>query len=156
VTWYRRGPLVVCLLLAAGCTGPGPSAQRPADVPSSAAAVTSERPGKLPPLPDDEPAPSATTRAPAADDDPRGCGVVRAASGAQLQVILGDGVSDCGMAERLVQAFHRSIEQPSRSRHPVRATVDGWDCVSGPPSSQGGTTCSRGAATVLAAVLTDE
>lgn len=62
------------------------------------------------------------------------------------------------MAERVIAAFHAEIagQQPAGSRHPVKATVDGWKCVSGPPSSQGGTSCSKGDTDVLAAVITDE
>lgn len=68
------------------------------------------------------------------------------------------GDAGCELAERVVAAFHAEIEgkQPAGSRHPVKATVDGWACVSGPPSSQGGTSCSKGDTDVLAAVITDE
>lgn len=104
-------------------------------------------------MPDDD---APTTTATAESGFTRSCGAVTAASGARLQVILGDGVTDCPMAMRLVRAFHRKIDQPSGSRHPAKATVYGWECVSGPPSSQGGTTCSLGARTVLAAVETGE
>lgn len=147
------GVLFACLLV--GCSG---SPQRQADEPSPTPPVeqTSQTPAELPPLPgDDAPAPTSTM-ATAEDGFTRSCGTVTAASGARLQVILGEGVTDCPMAMRLVRAFHRKIDQPSGSRHPAKATVDGWQCVSGPPSSQGGTTCSRGAATVLAAVETSE
>lgn len=152
----------LALLLAACSADPQPAADSPRSVASPT--PTSQRPHELPPVPgDDGPPPSSRPAEPprtTADENgfTRSCGIVRAASGARLQVILGEGVTDCPMAVRLVRAFHRAIagEQPSGSRHPAKATVDGWSCVSGPPSSQGGTNCTRGERTVMAAVVTDE
>lgn len=145
--------LVAASLLAAGCSGSDhpPRAAAPSSV-TSAPATTMEKPAELPPVPEEaEPAKPRP-------QEPEGCGTVSAAGGAQLQVILGDGATGCAEAERVVRAFHRKIagQQPAGSRSPAKATVDGWECVSGPPSSQGGTSCSRGAETVSAAVVTAE
>lgn len=148
-------PLACALALLTACSPPAAPAAH--DAPS-AAPVTSERPGKLPPLPGaDDPA-TTSSAAPAEEGSTRSCGTVTAASGARLQVIPGAGVTGCPEAERVVRAFHRAIagRQPSGSRKPAAAQVHGWDCVSGPPSSQGGTICSRGGATISAAIVTNE
>jgi hypothetical protein len=75
-----------------------------------------------------------------------------------LQVMVEDGQTSCAEAVRLVRTFHQQIrgKQPAGSDKPVRAAVDGWTCVSGPPSSQGGTLCMRGSDTVSAAVVDAE
>ncbi|OXM72522.1 hypothetical protein CF166_14770 [Amycolatopsis sp. KNN50.9b] len=84
---------------------------------------------------------------------------MRAASGLTLQVMdtTTSGLS-CGQATDLVTRFQQAIagRQPAGSGRPVGETVDGWLCVSGPPASQGGTTCSRGEDTVFARVTEAE
>ncbi|RJQ80670.1 hypothetical protein D5S19_24675 [Amycolatopsis panacis] len=67
------------------------------------------------------------------------------------------GVS-CADATSLVKKFHATIagRQSAGSNAAVDATVDGWLCTSGPPAAQGGTTCSKGEQTVLAAVVPAE
>ncbi|WP_233157242.1 MULTISPECIES: hypothetical protein [Amycolatopsis] len=99
---------------------------------------------------------TATSPAGARADE---CGTVRAASGLTLQVMdtTTSGLS-CGQATDLVTRFQQAIagRQPAGSGRPVGETVDGWLCVSGPPASQGGTTCSRGEDTVFARVTEAE
>ncbi|NKQ52622.1 hypothetical protein HFP15_06980 [Amycolatopsis sp. K13G38] len=58
----------------------------------------------------------------------------------------------CADAKSLVAKFQQQItgKQPPGSSQPVSASVDGWLCVSGPPSGGGGTSCSRGEQTVFA------
>ncbi|MGI6869649.1 hypothetical protein [Amycolatopsis sp. 3B14] len=88
-----------------------------------------------------------------------GCGTVPAASGLTLQVMdTTTSTLSCGQATDLVTRFQRAIagRQPAGSGRPVSETVDGWLCVSGPPASQGGTTCSRGEDTVFARVTEAE
>jgi hypothetical protein len=88
-----------------------------------------------------------------------GCGHVTAASGPTLQVL--DSASagiGCPEANRLVGKFQAEIagKQPARSSEPVSATINGWLCVSGPPSAEGGTTCSLQDTTVFAHVVAAE
>lgn len=82
------------------------------------------------------------------------CGTVTAASGLTLRVLLGTGVTDCALGERVVAAFHAEIagKQPAGSTRPAAAEVDGWHCVSGPPASGGGTDCESDGRNVQAAV----
>lgn len=175
----RRGPrrratvfaVLAPLALLAGCSAEdGLSAAPPApDVPSYTAAP--DAPSRaLPPLPGSasaEPAPAdapqantAPTQPPGANADrpaPSGsCGTVTAASGLTLQVLAGDsGGVDCGQATQIVERFHGQIagKQNADSREPVAEQVADWQCVSGPPSAQGGTTCLKGEANILAAVV---
>jgi len=75
-----------------------------------------------------------------------------------LQVMVADGRTSCAQATRLVRAFHQQIgdRQLAGSDRPAGGTVEGWTCVSGPPSALGGTICTRGSATVSAAVVAAE
>ncbi|TVT42296.1 hypothetical protein FNH05_22610 [Amycolatopsis rhizosphaerae] len=87
------------------------------------------------------------------------CGSVTAASGLTLSVLDGTAAGiGCAQAHQLVAKFQAGIagQQPAGSGRPVSATVDGWLCVSGPPSSQGGTTCSLDDKTVYARVVAAE
>ncbi|OZM72521.1 hypothetical protein CFN78_15630 [Amycolatopsis antarctica] len=82
-----------------------------------------------------------------------------AASGLTLQVLGGDtGSAPCEEATRVVRQFHERIagRQAAGSDEPATGSVEGWDCVSGPPSAQGGTSCGKGTLTVLAAVVPAE
>ncbi|AXB48405.1 hypothetical protein A4R43_11275 [Amycolatopsis albispora] len=79
-----------------------------------------------------------------------------AASGFTLQVLdAAETGVPCDEARSVVERFHRAIagRQPAGSQEPVSETVDGWLCVSGAPTAQGGTTCGRQDRTVLAAVV---
>jgi hypothetical protein len=84
------------------------------------------------------------------------CDTVQAASGLTLLVL--DVVSDdigCAQAEQLVRDFQARIagQQPAGSTQPVSASVQGWLCVSAPPATQGGTTCTLRDKTVYARVI---
>ncbi|TNC25490.1 hypothetical protein FG385_14885 [Amycolatopsis alkalitolerans] len=70
-----------------------------------------------------------------------------------LQVLESPGIA-CADAKALVSRFQAQLagKQPAGSSQPASATVDGWLCVSGPPASQGGTSCSRQDQTVFAGV----
>lgn len=161
--WNSAASITACaLLLIAGCGGqPAGSTAGPADSSTPATTTESRTSAKLPPLPDQD-APQTKQSRPASTTvravSSRYCGTVRAASGLTLHVKLGEGALACTEAERVVSAFHRAIKgkQPAGSDRPVAATVDGWDCVSGPPSSEGGTSCTKGGRNVLAAVVTEE
>jgi len=103
-------------------------------------------------------APQATGPAPGGDAPaPAGtCGTVTTASGLTLQVLDDEaGTAPCDEAVRVVERFHERIagRQAPGSSEPVSDTVDGWLCVSGPPSAQGGTTCGMGEQNILAAVI---
>ncbi|AIJ23088.1 hypothetical protein [Amycolatopsis methanolica] len=104
-------------------------------------------------------APAPSTSATTTEARAYGCGTVPAASGLTLQVMeTTTSTLSCGQATDLVTRFQRAIagRQPAGSGRPVSETVDGWLCVSGPPASQGGTTCSRGDDTVFARVTEAE
>ncbi|WP_236793164.1 hypothetical protein [Amycolatopsis sp. GM8] len=150
------------LLLAAGCAGtddPVVQAGTPAATTPSAPGVSS-----APSLPPSAPGVPATTSGPAgtsatsADAAPAqgGCGTVTAASGLTLQVLESPGVP-CADAKQLVTKFQAQLagKQPAGSSQPASATVDGWLCVSGPPASQGGTSCSLQDKTVFAGVAAE-
>jgi hypothetical protein len=84
------------------------------------------------------------------------CATVQAASGLTLLVL--DVVSDDvggARAEQLVRDFQARIagQQPAGSTQPVSASVQGWLCVSAPPATQGGTTCTLRDKTVYARVV---
>ncbi|WP_242582254.1 hypothetical protein [Amycolatopsis sp. 195334CR] len=104
------------------------------------------------------PPPPTTTAAPKPEraTPDNGCGTVTAASGFTLEVLdeAESGVP-CAEARSVVERFHRAIagKQPAGSQEPVSETVDGWLCVSGAPTAQGGTTCGNQDRTVLAAVV---
>jgi hypothetical protein len=106
---------------------------------SSAAAPTAAKPSGPPP------------------SVPGSCGTVTAASGLTLYVFQSQGL-DCAAATKLVGDFQRKIggRQGAGSNDAVNDTVDGWLCTSGPPASQGGTTCTKGEQTVFAAVVPSE
>ncbi|WP_261377182.1 hypothetical protein, partial [Amycolatopsis bartoniae] len=103
----------------------------------------------LAPVTTTSPAPGSRS----AQDD---CGTVAAASGLTLQVLPTPNLP-CDEANQLVARFQAQLagRQPAGSDQPASATVDGWLCVSGPPASQGGTTCSRQDQTVFAGVVTE-
>lgn len=84
------------------------------------------------------------------------CGTVTAASGLTLQVLDSPGMR-CADAKQLVSRFQAELagKQIAGSSQPASATVDGWLCVSGPPSSQGGTSCSLDDKTVFASVAAE-
>lgn len=148
-----RRALALLLLSAgvlAGCTdspATAPDTTTPPPPSSAPAASTSPPPSSSPP--------PGTTAGAKSDE----CGTVRAASGLLLQVMetTTSGLT-CGQATDLVARFQQVIagRQPAGSTRPVGETVDGWLCVSGPPASQGGTSCSRGDDTVFARVTEAE
>lgn len=154
------GTVFLCAAAATGCTGAGPapptvSVERDA-LPSTATTTTTTAAARLSSSASSEssatsPPRTDTTRARA--DDGR-CGTVTAASGLTLRVLLGTGVTDCALGERVVAAFHAEIagKQPAGSTRPAAAEVDGWHCVSGPPASGGGTDCESDGRNVQAAV----
>ncbi|MTD58544.1 hypothetical protein GKO32_31885 [Amycolatopsis sp. RM579] len=82
--------------------------------------------------------------------------MVTAASGLTLQVLDSPGIP-CADAKALVGKFQAQLagKQPAGSTQPASATVDGWLCVSGPPASQGGTSCSLDDKTVFASVAAE-
>ncbi|SDW45528.1 hypothetical protein SAMN05421504_101627 [Amycolatopsis xylanica] len=154
--------VLACLALAAlaaGCSGDPAPAPAPPPPPAPVHASLSTTPS-LPPIPAETTASTAKppkTTAPPADGT---CGTVTAASGLTLQVLGGQagGGVDCATGKKIVEQFQRKIagKQPAESNEPVSDTVDGWLCVSGAPAAQGGTTCSKDNATVLAAVVPTE
>lgn len=153
--------VLACLALAAlatGCSGDPAPAPAPSLAPAPVTTSTSSPPS-LPPIPSETSAPAAKppkTTAPPADGT---CGTVAAASGLTLQVLGGQaGSVDCATGKKIVERFQRKIagKQTAESNEPVSDTVDGWLCVSGAPAAQGGTTCSKDNATVLAAVVPTE
>ncbi|WP_211260421.1 hypothetical protein [Amycolatopsis jejuensis] len=165
------GPLCAAVLLLpalAACSGDPvpPSAASPAPSATAGPSPTTHAP---PPLPQTEtskttaaaqPAPPGGSKSappPAAPATPGTCGTVSAASGLTLYVYDNKTVP-CADALSLVKKFHEAIagRQAAGSNNPANATVDGWLCVSGPPAAQGGTTCSKGEQTVLAAVVPAE
>ncbi|WP_228684709.1 hypothetical protein [Amycolatopsis thermoflava] len=145
------------LLLSAGvltgCSAtPGVAPQTSAPQTSASASAPASTPAGTA-----TPAPSTSAGTTGARAD--GCGTVPAASGLTLQVMdTTTSTLSCGQATDLVTRFQRAIagRQPAGSGRPVSETVDGWLCVSGPPASQGGTTCSRGEDTVFARVTEAE
>ncbi|WP_370949264.1 hypothetical protein AB5J62_17405 [Amycolatopsis sp. cg5] len=154
--------VLACLAVAAlavGCAAdPAPAPPPPPSPPPVSSSASS--PPSLPPIPVETGASTAKppkTTAPPADGT---CGTVAAASGLTLQVLGGQsgGGVDCATGKKIVEQFQRKIagKQPVESNEPVSDTVDGWLCVSGPPAAQGGTTCSKDNATVLAAVVPTE
>ncbi|NIH83964.1 hypothetical protein [Amycolatopsis granulosa] len=147
------GRTLALLLLAAGVLA-GCAGTPAAPVPAPPPPATTTPPGpEAPSTPNPNPAaPSTGVRA-------DGCGTVHAASGLTLQVMdTTTSALSCGQATDLVTRFQQTIagRQPAGSARPVSETVDGWVCVSGPPASQGGTTCSRGEDTVFAQVTEAE
>jgi hypothetical protein len=84
---------------------------------------------------------------------------VTAASGATLQILGGTGGGvDCTTGKHIVEEFHKKItgKQAAASNEPVSDSVEGWQCVSGPPAAQGGTTCSKDDQSIYAAVVPSE
>jgi hypothetical protein len=69
---------------------------------------------------------------------------------------LGGEVS--GSTARVVEKFHKKIagKQPAESNEPVTDGVEGWQCASGPPAAQGGSTCSKDDKTTFAAAVPNE
>lgn len=147
------------LLLTAGCAGtddPVVQAGTPAPAPpvvttTSEPAPTTTTTASTPPK-TTATTPKTTEAVPAEGT----CGTVTAASGLTLQVLDSPGVS-CADAKQLVSRFQAELagKQTAGSSQPASATVDGWLCVSGPPSSQGGTTCSLDDKTVFASVAAE-
>lgn len=165
------GPLCAAVLVLpalAACSGdPAPAqAGSPSRSAIASAAPSTHAP---PPLPQtgsvsappsssaDAPKPSKQPPPAAPPSTPGTCGTVTAASGLTLYVYDNKALP-CADALSLVKKFHAAIngKQAAGSNSPVNATVDGWLCVSGPPAAQGGTTCSKGQQTVLAAVVPAE
>ncbi|NIH80903.1 hypothetical protein [Amycolatopsis viridis] len=151
--------LLVSAGVLAGCTGT-PAAPAPAPPPpASTPAPDTTAPDTTPPAPAAPSTPAPDPAGAGAGTRAGGCGTVPAASGLTLQVMdTTTSPLSCGQATDLVTRFQQAIagRQPARSALPVRETVDGWMCVSGPPASQGGTTCSRGEDTVFAQVTESE
>lgn len=139
-----RGLLLAILgagtLLLGACAGDEPA-------PSSAKRATSATAHHPDQHDQHTPAPAQTPEQQAPKDYPPGtCGTVKAASGKTLQVQRPDGGQPgCDEANRVVTEFHRRIagQQPAGSDQPMGMQVDGWQCVSGPPTAQGGTTCTK-------------
>jgi hypothetical protein len=161
--WPLLGLVCSAVPLLAACSGtPAPAApDAPAPVSAAPAASASATPPSTPALPRTgppaaKPPSRATTAAPAVQGS---CGTITAASGLTLHVLASRaGGVGCAEAGRVVAEFHRKIagKQARASEQPVGDTVDGWACVSGPPASQGGTTCSKGDQDILAAVVPAE
>ncbi|MDT7729386.1 MAG: hypothetical protein QOI21_5962 [Actinomycetota bacterium] len=87
------------------------------------------------------------------------CGTVTAASGLLLQLLGGEGGGvDCATGRRIVEEFHQKIagKQPADSNEPVSDSVEGWQCVSGAPTAQGGTACSKEDKSIFAGVVPSE
>jgi hypothetical protein len=87
---------------------------------------------------------------------PGSCGSVTAASGLTLQVLDGEaGGVDCATATQIVERFQRKIagKQPADSNEPLSDAVDGWLCVSGPPTAEGRTTCGKDNQNIFAAAI---
>lgn len=156
-SWCAVGAFV---LLSAGCGG-GDSPVVQVATPTPHGSSTVAPPATTPPIPPasttrapSTATPGTTTAAPAPADG--SCGTVTAASGLTLRVLPAAGVS-CADAVGLVGRFQEQLagRQPAGSSRPASAVVDGWLCVSGPPSSKGGTTCSLQDKTVFADVAAE-
>ncbi|WP_239155022.1 hypothetical protein [Amycolatopsis sp. FDAARGOS 1241] len=159
-------PLLAAWLVVpalAACSG-DPAPRLAAPPPPSATTPTSSPPSTTfspPPPPQPTHAPPGTTAKPttSATTVPGSCGTVTAASGLTLYVFDSQaGGVPCAEAMTLVRDFHAKIagRQGAGSNDAVNDTVSGWLCTSGPPASQGGTTCSKGEQTVFAAVVPSE
>jgi hypothetical protein len=152
----------LALSLAGACsTTAPPAAEAPSPSPG-ADAPTSQAP---PPPPSADP--QAPNTPPPANQPPRQpppsvagtCGTVTAASGLTLQLLGGEGGGvDCATGRRIVEEFHQKIagKQPADSNEPVSDSVEGWQCVSGAPTAQGGTACSKEDKSVFAGVVPSE
>ncbi|MFF0149316.1 hypothetical protein ATK36_1205 [Amycolatopsis sulphurea] len=165
------GPVCVAALslVCTACSGDPAPPPPPTATSSAASAAPSPSTHAPPPLPAaaettaQQPAPKSAApprkASPAPAPAPGTCGTITAASGLTLYVYdsRASGVS-CADATSLVKKFHATIagRQSAGSNAAVDATVDGWLCTSGPPAAQGGTTCSKGEQTVLAAVVPAE
>ncbi|SFP90959.1 hypothetical protein SAMN05421854_107423 [Amycolatopsis rubida] len=164
------GPLCAAVVVLPALTACSGDQASPAAASSAPSAIASAAPSSHapPPLPQTAgassppAAPRSTAAAPkpskqAPPATPGTCGTVTAASGTTLYV-YDNKATPCADAMALVKKFHQAINgrQAAGSNNPVNATVDGWLCVSGPPAAQGGTTCSKGEQTVLAAVVPAE
>ncbi|MQA10854.1 MAG: hypothetical protein GEU98_20320 [Pseudonocardiaceae bacterium] len=153
----RRFPVRVGVLVALGAAAvllgacgekaglspaPPSTSSAPGETTSSAAPGTTSSP---PPSSE----PKSTT--------PAGCGTVEAASGKLLEVLPPRDGPDCAEASRIVAAFQKQLggQQDANSNQPAGGQVEGWMCVSGPPTSNGGTTCTQrsGDARIFARVL---
>lgn len=147
---------VTALILLSGCEEAKSAAISPASPSSSGAAASS------PPNSSTSSSPASSVAKPAPPTEradvpvASSCGTVTAASGLTLQVI-GNQASgiDCTEAKRIISDFHQSINgrQSADSTEATSSTVDGWLCVSGAPSAQGGTTCSAKDKMIFAAVV---
>lgn len=86
------------------------------------------------------------------------CGMVTAGSGKAFKVTASENVG-CAVGKRIVSKFAKQVaskqaDQPSKA---VKSQVDGFSCVAGPASGQGGTICSKGRdSTVMGAVVESE
>ncbi|WAL63375.1 hypothetical protein ORV05_20380 [Amycolatopsis cynarae] len=153
----RLGPLLAggATALLTACSVPAPQTAAPALTGTSAGPASGSATGAAPA----GRAAATVTSVPALASADGSCGSVTAASGLTLSVLdsTATGIG-CPQAHQLVAKFQAGIagQQPAGSGRPVSATVDGWLCVSGPPSSQGGTTCSLDDKTVYARVVAAE
>ena len=152
----------LALSLAGACsTTAPPAAEPPATSPTADTATPA--PSAPPPSAD----PQVPSTAPPANKPPQQpppsvagtCGTVTAASGLTLQLLGGEGGGvDCATGRRIVEEFHKKIagKQPADSNEPVSDSVEGWQCVSGAPTAQGGTACSKEDKSVFAGVVPSE
>lgn len=143
------------LLFAAGCgSKDDPVVQASVPDPTTSSAPVTTTTSAAPATTSASPsrAPASTAAAPAQGD----CGTVPAASGLTLRVLPSPGIS-CADAKQLVATFQSQLtgKQPAGSTQPASGTVNGWLCVSGPPASEGGTSCSLQDQTVFASVAAE-
>ncbi|TCP50819.1 hypothetical protein EV191_10781 [Tamaricihabitans halophyticus] len=138
LTPIGAGALLTVLLLS-GCAESNESPSQADSTPSSTSTAPSTGPSTSPPetSSSSESAPDAPPQR-----DPNACGTVPADNGTVVEVLPSDQI-DCAESLRIVQLFHKQIagKQPTDSTRPVADQVESWQCVSGPPKSQGGTTC---------------
>lgn len=86
------------------------------------------------------------------------CGTVTAGSGKAFKVTASENVG-CAVGKQVVTKFAKQVaskqaDQPDKA---VKSQVDGFSCVAGPASGQGGTICSKGRdSTVMGAVVESE
>lgn len=153
---------VLTLSPAGACSTTTPPAAAPPPVSPSSDTATS-----APAAPPPSGAPQTPNSAPPASKPPQQppqsvagtCGTVTAASGLLLQLLGGEGGGvDCATGRRIVEEFHQKIagKQPADSNEPVSDSVEGWQCVSGAPTAQGGTACSKEDKSIFAGVVPSE
>jgi hypothetical protein len=152
----------LALSLAGACSTTAPPAAEP--LPASPTAGT---PAASAPPPPPSADPQAPNTVPTAAKPPRQpppsvagtCGTVTAASGLTLQLLGGEGGGvDCATGRRIVEEFHQKLagRQPADSNEPISDSVEGWQCTSGPPTAQGGTSCGKEDKSIFAGVVPSE